>query len=252
MGSFYLTLPSNVRYHGNTCASFRCPLPQTINLEGEWECGLTSIHYPSRDFGTELWVKYITAEEINQYYMPDSVEYRGMTEFINSFYIHCLRPLAPKHRDDLGIGILRAALSKEYNKIFIVSDEKTIISKIIFSPQLSAILGVKQEYVIPDMEEQIKIIGSEDRLNIFRSGSGLMYVYCDTIQNQFVGDVLAPLLRIVPMSEEKTHDYTNIHYVPVLPKSIKSILINIRTGTGLLFPFVTGNTVVKLHLRKKS
>ena len=46
---FYLVLPSNSSmsiYPNNTLAQYVTNLPRRISLSGEWECGLTEIHYP--------------------------------------------------------------------------------------------------------------------------------------------------------------------------------------------------------------
>ena len=46
---FYLVLPSNSSmsmYPNNTLAHYVTNLPRRIILSGEWECGLTEIHYP--------------------------------------------------------------------------------------------------------------------------------------------------------------------------------------------------------------
>ena len=46
---FYLVLPSNSSmdiHPNNTLAQYITNLPRRISLYGEWECGLTEIHYP--------------------------------------------------------------------------------------------------------------------------------------------------------------------------------------------------------------
>ena len=47
---FYLTLPSNSSlaiFPDNKTTSYRVKLPQTIDLEGNWEVGLYSVSYPN-------------------------------------------------------------------------------------------------------------------------------------------------------------------------------------------------------------
>ena len=46
---FYIVLPSNSSmdiHPNNTLAQYITNLPRRISLNGEWECGLTEIHYP--------------------------------------------------------------------------------------------------------------------------------------------------------------------------------------------------------------
>ena len=50
MSRFYLTLPSNSSmdyYADNTVARYTTKLTNTVELEGEWEVGLTEISFPS-------------------------------------------------------------------------------------------------------------------------------------------------------------------------------------------------------------
>ena len=49
VAQFYLHLPSNSslnKFPNNTLTEYRVGLPQTVSLTGDWEVGLTEIHYP--------------------------------------------------------------------------------------------------------------------------------------------------------------------------------------------------------------
>ncbi|XP_022101937.1 uncharacterized protein LOC110985305 [Acanthaster planci] len=66
-----------------------------------------------------------------------------------------------------------------------------------------------------------------------------MYVYCDVAENQLVGDVSAPLLRVVPVQTSDVaqgdvvaHSFSTPHYVPVTIKNFEVIQMDIRTDTG--------------------
>ena len=43
---FFMTLPSNAKFDGNTTANFKVRLPQNIILDGSWEVALVEIMYP--------------------------------------------------------------------------------------------------------------------------------------------------------------------------------------------------------------
>ena len=80
--------------------------------------------------------------------------------------------------------------------------------------------------------------------NNFRS----LYVYSDIASFTFIGDTVAPLLRIVPFSHNSKTGYVykefkTLHYV--------SVHITIKTENGSVVPFVTGKTILKLHFRRK-
>ncbi len=50
---FYLTLPSNAStdiFPDNKTTEYRVSLPQTLDLEGDWEVGLYSILYPNSSY----------------------------------------------------------------------------------------------------------------------------------------------------------------------------------------------------------
>jgi len=75
------------------------------------------------------------------------------------------------------------------------------------------------------------------------------------LQHVVVGDVIAPLLRIVDMKTASTsvkHQILNrLLYVPLLKKNFDTIEINIMTDEGLPFPFVDGKLVVVLEFKRR-
>ena len=75
------------------------------------------------------------------------------------------------------------------------------------------------------------------------------------MEPQIVGDVVAPLLRIVNVmgsdGEVISAQYDRPHYLPVNRKIIETLEIVIRTHTGDLTPFERGRSYVKLHFRQK-
>ncbi|KMQ81411.1 lrr and pyd domains-containing protein 3-like protein, partial [Lasius niger] len=83
----------------------------------------------------------------------------------------------------------------------------------------------------------------------------VLLLYTDIIEPQIVGDVTAPLLRIVSVSgqdgELVSAQYERPHYLPVSRKTIDTIEMNIRLHTGELVPFERGRSYVKLHFRQK-
>lgn len=80
-----------------------------------------------------------------------------------------------------------------------------------------------------------------------------LYVYCDIIDFQFVGDTKAQLLRTVVVSNNYfslvSMNYENPHYVHINQNHINSINIDIRSDTGDHVHFLEGKVIVKLHFR---
>jgi len=82
-----------------------------------------------------------------------------------------------------------------------------------------------------------------------------LFVYYDALEHVVVGDVMAPLLRIVDMKRKQT--YGRMHqvlnpplYVPLQKKHFDTIEINIMTDTGDDVPFARGKSVVVLEFKR--
>jgi hypothetical protein len=87
--------------------------------------------------------------------------------------------------------------------------------------------------------------------------TGVLYVYSDIVQAQVVGDVKAPLLRIVKIPSIKTHGlsavatYDNPYYMPLGKREFNQIEIEIRDVAGNLAPFAYGTSIVTLHFKRE-
>ena len=85
-----------------------------------------------------------------------------------------------------------------------------------------------------------------------------MFVYCDIVTDQYVGDVMAPLLDLVPVKHaapDERMQYSLIPpaYLEVAKKFADTIHVEIRDDKGALVPFddTKGAVVVRLHFRRK-
>jgi hypothetical protein len=89
-----------------------------------------------------------------------------------------------------------------------------------------------------------------------RGGIDALYVYCDLIENQIVGNVREPLLRILPVQglygEIIDQDFVAKHYIPILKKEFSTIHISIKSDRNELIPFSFGKVIVKLHFRPQN
>ena len=80
-------------------------------------------------------------------------------------------------------------------------------------------------------------------------------VYCNIVQPQIVGDVLLPLVGIVPYQKtSETYDETfyaveNIYYVPVQTKSFQNVKVHLRSSTEEFIPFEHGRATITLHVK---
>jgi hypothetical protein len=71
-----------------------------------------------------------------------------------------------------------------------------------------------------------------------------IYVYCDIVQPQIVGNTSAKLLRSIPVQAKLgdviTKMFTNIQYVSVQTKSFEDVEIVLRNDTGDPVPLNMG------------
>ena len=83
-----------------------------------------------------------------------------------------------------------------------------------------------------------------------------LYVYIGIIQNQLVGNVKAPLLRVVPVKSRYGKaapvTFEQLQFLPLNRSNIQTIEINKRSNTGELVSFESGKSIVTLEFRRKS
>ena len=76
-----------------------------------------------------------------------------------------------------------------------------------------------------------------------------IFIYCDIVEPQIVGDKTIPLLGIAPSDSsgkvyEKTYTGENIRYIPVQTRSFQNIKIHLRSSTYEPIPFEHGRASV--------
>ena len=125
--------------------------------------------------------------------------------------------------------------------------------RVIFPKQLADILGLDPTMVgkpIRNEENMFKF-----NVNLHHNFNNL-YVYSDNASFTFIGDTVAPILRIVPFYQNSETGYVykefkSLHYVSVSKSVVDQVHITIKTENGSVVPFVTGKTISKLHFRRK-
>ena len=74
---------------------------------------------------------------------------------------------------------------------------------------------------------------------------GRLFVYSDIADFTNIGDVTAPIVRVVPVQPvaNTTHfhfEFVNLHYVPVVKTVIEQVKISTKCDTGNDLPVCTG------------
>lgn len=249
--NFYITLPSNssaTYFPNNKTTNFSTKLPKSIKLEGEWLVGIVEFQYPCTIFTVQdnNNIMYVT----KQMKVDDDVELSLVT------YKNHIPTSSYEDIND----VITALNSKETFKlrhdkisrlITLTGDVMNLIS-LMFSPVLSLQLGFD-----PNTNIATKKTGKFPA-NLYLGLPSQLYVYCDIVEPQMVGDVMCPLLRIISLDpvkytygSYKMHIFSIPHYVPVMRREFDTIEIDIRTNTGESIPFQFGTSCVKLHFVRK-
>jgi hypothetical protein len=92
-----------------------------------------------------------------------------------------------------------------------------------------------------------------------------IFLFTDLVLPQYVGDSIAPLVRIInptvdsgslykrangSRTDMTSYHFKNIYYYPLARNSFDTIEIELRTNYGRLLQFVSGKTLVQLHFRR--
>lgn len=254
---FYLTLPSNSSkdyFPKNTVSKYTTHLPRQIRLEGdgEWEMALVEAHYPCSfmtvDEESCIWLDYklvlpsipvtLSVEHIMLKMKPGY--YKNITDLLK---------MINKAKDVTQY--LYFEYDKEQDRVKITTMVDGI-SKVHFTEALSLQLGF-------DPYENVL---SNDLTAIWPPNltMGLpthLYVYCDLIEPQLIGDTTAPLLKIVNIDREnythgahKTVHFISPHYAPVMKGTFETIDIDLRDHASKKASFLFGTSYVKLHFKR--
>ena len=242
---FYLHLPSNSsldKFPNNTLTEYRVGLPQTISLTGEWEVALTEIHYP------HSW-NNVQGTFQNRFYLRNQ-ELSGIWEalIIPSGHYSSIKDILSKMKQ-------------------LVDNEKRFSDDVKFSydtlsRKVTVHLQNDTELYFGDIgyllgfspQEVISKTSTAEREVDLEHGFHDLYVYCDIIQPQYVGDALVPLLRIIPVEgkdgQRISKSFVRPQYVPVIRKQFESIEANIKRDTGEPVPFQFRRVLLTLHFRQ--
>ena len=211
---FYLVLPSNssmVTHPNNTLAQYITNLPRRTSLSGVLECGLTEIHYPHD------WYNVRNARL--------TVEHDGNVEtdaYFEGGYYDSPKTLAKKLNGDKS-GLVE--FSYEGVTQTFVAKVKSETTFTLYG-DLPDILG----FSAGTEDSSSASLASSTRSMLVRGytivdlrrGFESLYVYLSIFEPRIVGDKIAPLLRIVPITgshgEMVTTRFDYVRYIPVLSR----------------------------------
>jgi len=242
MSHFYMTLPSNSSgeyYPDNTVARYTTKLANKIELEGDWEVGLTEISIPSAVDnvmqGRCYYDIYFGDTTTRRVILPPA-NHKSMYTLITALY--------EEQYKVTGIDNLVVSFAYENDNVSLHIAHDVQVQ---FSGDLALILG---------LDKDVKYSGDTETFSTSLNAPNVhsVYVYCDILEHVAVGDTRAPLLRIVDKSENNSknvHKVMNlILYVPLQKKNFDTVEINIMTDVGEPVPFRSGKAFVVLEFRR--
>jgi hypothetical protein len=127
-------------------------------------------------------------------------------------------------------------------------------STVLESIQLGNKNSTQKKFLSED--EQFAMHRARNRLHL-SAGQIRLFVYCDVISPQYVGDTMAPLLRCFMYAGKRKHDesvtrsFDHIQYLSVKYPEFEMIHVWLKTECGDPILFETGTFSCTLHFRRK-
>lgn len=234
-------------YPQNNAGNFFVKLPQTIELNTNYEVGLVEIQFPNTYFNVldgDIWIRYeppIDADNKTPIYMELSP---GLYKIADNFIDDLNKLILEK----IPQAKMRFFYKREENKaVFKVVEEGATVT---LSDSLRSILA----FPASSVTEGFVALQSDEQINL-ESQTRNVYAYCNLVSPRVVGDVLVPLLRTVPILDRTTTSvfriYDKPHYVPLSRFSFDTIEILLANDKGTSLPFTFGTSVLTLHFRTR-
>ena len=213
---FYLTLPSNASmdvFPNNKIGSYHVKFPQTFDLNGEWEVGLYSISYPNTWYTLQKHKNHI-------YYSTDG----GITFYNSAIVDYGYYTTMPEL-----IKSINAAMKKELtntNITFAYNLRTHKVKVTLAAKHYVALLGPMAK-ILGFGGDDIKIQKSKESPYVAELHSiTSIYIYCNIVQPQIVGNTMVPLLRTIPVTGNSgdviTKTFSTCPCRPNLSKTLKS------------------------------
>jgi hypothetical protein len=282
---FYLTLPSNSDdFDSNKTSNFRVRLPHPLELSGEWECGLAQIDYPhsfnnitthidrTGMYANEFVVDMKHEDALLRFGFRIPVgSYDTIEGLLNAIYTTTMETsfakmfsrIKVKNKKTERPRMLKWFMEKKKTDgapFFMHYDRDTQrihfrnkwgIKRILFSPTLQYILGISavRSDIFSSSDEYIA-----DYPPDLTAGFNTLYIYCNLVEPQIVGNSLTNLIRTVALTGKQGDFVTSIfqspHYVKLQTRSFDTVNIAIKDDQGEDAKFNFGKVIVKLHLRR--
>jgi hypothetical protein len=285
--SFYITLPSNVisNSQSNTQSDYTTEFPTPITLLNDYEVGLVEfsfrefieielgkimINYEGQNNTWREYMIYAYENEPVEHFFDrinndlidyfTSLQYYKLKEIItnpyNTIYNFNLKRLKTEDKefDPTLFQKTYEEIKKKCPQFKKLINTNNIILEIPSNVKVKFAGYVKKLFKLDNRTEftsTFEFFILSELLNFY----DVLYVYCDIVSYQRIGDQYGKLIRTITKTSEFNKSvekiYTNPHYLPVSNQIINSINIRITAPTGIPVHFAsdTSKVVVKLHFK---
>ena len=274
--SSFLYLPSNVtsqRYVSNTSSHFKIPLAKPLNFcdPHNWEVSLSELYFPS---------SYYNISQDNNSNLTIQYHIKGV--------VHTKNTTIPQGHYDPASYVKEVNKEKNIKHKFTATSEPKVLFKVRLkcnpnSRKITLVLNNHLEAMIFYGDDFRNMLGLEKandpgdltikfekvelhsmreyyyefpKLCSFNYKGAHMYVYSSLVKDSMVGNVFAPIIRVVgledkPKSETIHKEFTVPHYLPLRSSSFNEVVLELTDGMGNSMKFNQGNSVAVFHFKEK-
>lgn len=290
---FTITLSSSdTSFEDNTLSLFRTCLPQQISLEGKWEVVLSELHYTRSWFNLprdeQIGIYNERGDTITSptlvkagYYERDELVRavtRSIKDLLNmmktkpvEYKLGDISVERSRRSDAETVTPPRIELDSVSRRVELIPGEiHTDAIYIDMSAEFGSMLGFgghqtlyhrddknREINEITFVPQQKAIKGDHSGIDCYDLNYGIhaLYVYCNLVSPQILGNTFAPLLRVVPVENIKfggqCHQvYTKPYFYPLACNNFQVIEAEIRQKTGDPVDFKFGDTTLVLEFRR--
>ena len=273
----FLYLPSNVasqRYVSNTPSHFKIPLAKPLNFRDphNWEVSLSELYFPSsyynisQDNNSNLTIQYHIKGVVQTKNIIIPQGHYDPASYVKEVNKE-IKKIKHKFTENSEPKVLfkgRLRYNPNSRKITLVFNNHLEVMT-FYGDDFRNMLGLEKANDPGDLTIRFE----EDELHSMREyyyefpkscsfnyKGAHMYVYSSLVKDSIVGNVFAPIVRVVgledkPKSETIHREFTVPHYLPLKSSSFNEVLLELTDGMGNSMKFNQGNSVAVFHFKKK-
>lgn len=256
---FFLVLPSNaspILYPNNKVSAYTILLPHPIDLGPNWLVTLTEISYTKSWFNVQeskIGMQYVdnigdqVVDDTHQLTLPGGY-YHSPEDFVKT-----INRKMKEWKSIVGVkSVPECVVEDRKVKIWLPTKGSAVEGEAEFPSW-----GGKRKFS-PSFEPQIDEVlglGIPQRPIHLNQGWGNLYVYSDIVEESIVGDVTAPLLRVIgidtqaPFGTQITVSFDDEQYRRVSRHSFQEISIYLANDQGKRPHFHFGRVTVTLKFK---